>query len=204
MKKQICFIHGGSAFSSYDAYIKYLKTTPVREPYYTETKKRWKETLFTEFGDSHDVLYPSMPNSNNACYEEWKIWFERYFEHLTGDIILIGHSQGGFFLAKYLSENTPKIHIIGLYLVAAPFSGEGLGDEDGGDFNFDTSKLENMTKQCDKIYVLHSKDDPIVPVSHGTSYKKVLPAVKYMEFEDRGHFLQETFLELIESIKNLT
>ena len=203
MKKQIFFIHGGSAFSSYEAYINQLKTTPVREPYYTEPKKRWRETLATEFGDSHDVLYPSMPNSHNARYEEWKIWFERYFEYLISDIILIGHSHGGLFLAKYLSENTPPINIVALYLIAAPFSGEDLGDEDGGDFVFDTSKLENIAKQCGKIYVFHSKDDPIVPVSHGTFYKKALSTAKYIEFEDRGHFLTEEFPELIENIRKL-
>jgi len=203
MKKQICFIHGGSAFSSYDAYIKYLKSTPIREPFYSGLKKRWKEMLFTELGDTHDVLYPSMPNSHNACYEEWKIWFERYFEYLTGDVILIGHSQGGIFLAKYLSENTPNINIKAVFLVAAPFGYEDLEGEGCGDFIIEKEKLQNIPKQCVKIHIFHSKDDPIVPVSHGTLYKKALPMAKYMDFKDRGHFLQETFPELIKSIKSL-
>lgn len=204
MKKQICFIHGGSAFSSYDKYVQHLKNTPLREPvFYEGPKKRWKETLYEEFGETDDVLYLSMPNSDNAKYEEWKIWFERYFSHLNGRIIFIGHSQGGLFLAKYFSENSPDLNIVALYLVAAPFPNQELGDEDGGDFNFEESKIENITENVQNICIIHSTDDPIVPVSHGTLYKKVLKNAEYLEFNERGHFLDETFPEIIEKIREI-
>jgi predicted alpha/beta hydrolase family esterase len=205
MKKQICLIHGGSAFSSYDAFINYLKTTPVRDPYYQGPKRRWKEFLYEELHINYDVLYPSMPNAHNAKYEEWKIWFERQFEYLTGHIILIGHSQGGIFLARYFSENKPEIDIDALILLAAPFPNVPMGvgeSDDGGDFNFNPNQLENLGKYIENIYILHSKDDSVVPVSHGTKYKKALTSAEYVEFDDRGHFLQETFPEIIELIKN--
>ena len=41
----------------------------------------------------------------NARYEEWKIWFERMIPFLNDNVILVGHSLGGIFFVKYLSEN---------------------------------------------------------------------------------------------------
>ena len=81
MKKQIVFIHGGEAFSRYGAFIDYLKTLPVDNPL-EEHPKRWRHTLREFLGEEYEVFLPSMPNSKNAKYAEWKIWFERHFTFL--------------------------------------------------------------------------------------------------------------------------
>jgi hypothetical protein len=144
-----------------------------------------------------------MPNSQNAKYEEWKIWFERYSEFLHDGIILIGHSLGGYFLAKYLTENTMPVSVRALFLIAAPFKPDDFGGEDGGDFVFDTSKLGKLTERAEKIFIYHSKDDPIVPYAHAQMYKHVLYGAKLVFFEDRGHFLEEEFQELLQNIEIL-
>ena len=46
-----------------------------------------------------------MPCKFMVDYEAWKIWFERHFQFLQKEVILIGWSLGGRFLLKYLSEN---------------------------------------------------------------------------------------------------
>jgi predicted alpha/beta hydrolase family esterase len=53
----------------------------------------------------------------------------------------------------------------------------------------------------EKITIFFSKDDFVVPFEHIQDYKNVLPNASYNIFEDRGHFLQEDFKELIEEIK---
>ena len=60
-----------------------------------------------------------------------------------------------------------------------------------------------LQNKIEKIYIIHSKDDEVVPVSHGTGYKKAIKSAEYIEFNDRGHFLDETFPEIIEKIKEL-
>jgi predicted alpha/beta hydrolase family esterase len=50
---------------------------------------------------------------------------------------------------------------------------------------------------------MHSKDDPVVPFEHAGMFKKALPDAEVMAFEDREHFNQETFPEIIELIKKL-
>ena len=134
MKKQILMVHGADAFSEYDAFLNFLRTYPIEDPLGEAEHKSWKRSLKEELKDEYEVYYPSMPNSQNAKYLEWQIWFERYLEFLRDDVVLLGHSQGGYFLAKYLTENVLPIRVRALYLIAAPFGPGDYGDgDDGGD-----------------------------------------------------------------------
>lgn len=202
MKKQIIFIHGGTANSNYDNFLKYLKTEPLWN-LLEESPKRWKQTLREVLGSSYEVYLPSMPNKENAVYKEWKIWFERYLSYINEEVILIGHSQGGYFLAKYLSEQRLSVKLKAVYLIASPFSPDDFDGEDGGDFAFDVEDIHNISSQTENVFILHSKDDPVVPYSHALKFKENLPDAELMTFEDRNHFLQEEFPEIIESIQGL-
>ncbi len=204
MKKQIVFIHGGEAFSNYEDYLNKLRTIKIEDPVNEEEPiKKWKNTLKDELGEDYDVFYPSMPCAGNAKYEEWKIWFERYFEFLNDGVILIGHSQGGYFLAKYLSENKMPVNVKAVYLISAPFERSNFDGEDGGDFNFNSTDLYNLENQSDKVFVYHSKDDCVVPYEHALKYEQIFKNAELCTFKDRNHFLQEEFPELIKSIKVL-
>lgn len=197
MKKQIIYIHGGDSFESYEDYIKYLKETEFSIDWFVK-KKKWKETLAEELGDEFQILMPDMPNSFNAVYEEWKIWFEKMIPFINDGVILIGHSQGGIFLAKYLSENTyPKK--IGALMLVAPVHNN---TPEVGSFRLE-NPLDNVSRQCENIHLFQSKDDFVVPFSESEEYKKELPNAKLHIFEDRGHFLQENFSEIIAEIKKI-
>jgi predicted alpha/beta hydrolase family esterase len=201
MKKQIIFIHGGNAYGVYGDFLKHLQTATIWDLHNVAAPKRWKETIYAEFGSTHEVFYPLMPNKQNAKFAEWKIWFERYFEHISGDVILIGHSLGGYFLTKYLSENKTPFPIAALYLVAAPFKNDNFCGEDGGDFSFDAAALTNLAQQVQNIVIAHSKDDTVVPFSHAEQFHVALPTAQCMTFEDRGHFLGEEFPEIIADLQ---
>ncbi len=197
-KKQIVVIHGGTTFDSYDEYIHFLKTVEVSLEYLK--KKSWKNSLQEKLGDDFDVVRLQMPNKINAKYDEWKIYFERYISLFDDEVILIGHSLGGIFLAKYLAENKYPKKIMATYLIAAPYDDIGL-DESLGDFVLPTS-LSGMSQQSKRILVISSEDDPIVPIEHAEKYKTQLPNVEVIIFKDKQHFSQAEFPELVEHIKN--
>jgi hypothetical protein len=140
-----------------------------------------------------------MPNTTNANYSEWKLYFESVIKVLGYNVVLIGHSLGGIFLAKYLSENIFPKKIDALFLIAAPFTkaGESLEDFKLGD------NLEGISKQVAKIFILHSKDDPVVPISDSDEYASRLPNAELVLFEDKGHFNTEEFSGLVYLIKAL-
>jgi uncharacterized protein len=199
--KQLVFIHGGSAYSQYDDFITYLQTSEMRNPNGVRPE-RWSDTLRRELGPDWDVFTPVMPNKENAKYLEWKIWFERHFPFLHNSAVLVGWSQGGWFLTKYLIENTTPFTVKALYLVGAPFESEDFGGEDGGDFAFDTSRAGELSVKVASIHIIHSKDDFVVPYTHARKYQEAIPKATLTTYSDRGHFLQSEFPELIKSIQS--
>jgi pimeloyl-ACP methyl ester carboxylesterase len=202
MKKQVFYIHGGSSYSNYDSYLEDLRLEPIRDLPGLEPQKKWTDSL-RETLCEYDVFKPGMPNSKNAKYEEWKIWFERYIPHLKDGLVCVGWSQGGYFFAKYLIENPAPVRIKALFLIAAPFQPDNFGGEDGGDFAFDTGRVGELAKKAEKIYIFHSKDDFVVPYDHAIKYKEALPEAELVSFEDKNHFLVPEFPELINKIRSI-
>ena len=199
MKKQIVVIDGGDAFNTYEEYLSFLRK---KEFDFNRLNKRgWKETLSEKLGEGFEVIIPKMPNYANARYLEWKIWFEKLIPFLEDEVTLVGHSLGGIFLAKYLSENSFPKRVRAILLVAPPYDTEGT-DDSLVDFTL-LRAPSNLTEQSGKIFLYHSEDDPIVPFSNLRKYEKELPSAKVRILKDRGHFLQEEFPELVEDIKGL-
>ncbi len=199
MKKQIIFIHGGEVFDTYDNYIEALKgwTFDLKK----DKKKRWKNSLEERLGDGFDIIAPVMPNKNNAKYREWKIWFEKIFPYLEDEVVIIGHSLGGIFISKYLSENIFPKKILATYLISAPYNDKDL-KYPITDFVLQDS-LKKIEEQSGIIFIYHSEDDPVVPFVDLKKYYKALPNATPVVFKDRNHFAQEEFPELIKSIKEL-
>ena len=185
------------------AYQDYIDSLKKREVVAEKFKahKSWRDGLQEKLGEDFEVFAPKMPNGFNAVYEEWKIWFLRLAEFLHDDVVLVGHSLGGIFLAKYLSENTFAKKVRAAVLVAAPFDDNNL-NESLGDFILPDS-LEHFSVQAGRVCLCFSKDDPVVPFSHMGKYKKVLPNAIEMPLENRQHFEQEDFLELVKLINNI-
>lgn len=203
MKKQIVVIHGGTSFKTYKDYITYLKTKKI-DIEKLRPHKDWKDSLKSELGKNYEILMPRMPNGTNARYEEWKIWFERIAKVLNNGLILIGHSLGGIFLAKYLSENIFSKRIDAVILVAAPFDDTNGADslESLKDFKLPLS-LKKFAQQVGKIYLVYSKNDPVVPFTHLAKYQQRLSSAAAVIFENKEHFNQETFPEIVKLIKTI-
>jgi predicted alpha/beta hydrolase family esterase len=144
-----------------------------------------------------------MPNKQNARYDEWVIWFERFLAFIDKEVVLVGWSLGGMFLAKYLAEHQPRVKIAAVFLLAAPggdfkdLSGTG---EDCADF-LPPQDLSRCREQVERLEIWHSEDDFVVPVGEAQWYATRLPDSKIRIFEDKNHFLVPELPELIEAIK---
>ncbi len=198
MKKQVIVIHGGDTFETYKEYLDFLRNYKIDIERYRSGKDDWKPWLRGKLGNDYEVIRPIMPNKNNAQFSEWKLWFEKFVPFLNDEVILIGHSLGGTFLAKYLSENQFSKKIKAVFLVGAVYD-----KDDEGYLVVSFALPEKLNLQTNQIYLYHSKDDPVVPFSALGQYKKALPKAEIRVFEDRGHFNQEEFPELGQDILNL-
>ena len=200
MKKQVVVIHGGDAFDTYQEYVSFLKRWNIDFTDYQNPRTGWKKTLGKALGTRYEVITPDMPNKINAKYAEWKIWFEKFVPHLRSGVVLVGHSLGGIFLAKYLSKNSFPKKIKATFLVAAPSNAPKRHPL--ADFVLKKS-LAKFAVQGGSIVLYHSTDDQIVPLSNVQHYQKALPNAKVVIFKNRGHFNQKTFPELVRAIKKL-
>jgi len=196
MKQQVVIVRGGETFANYEDYISYLENEKI-DLDDLKTRKGWKNRIQTDLGENYEVFLPEMPNRRNAHYLEWKIWFKKIIDILDDNLILVGSSLGGIFLARYLAENKINKKLKAVILIATPFDDLNLTD-----FKLPKSLL-NFSNQCENIYLIQSKDDTLVPFEQVEKYKKALPMAKVIVFENRGHFNQETFPEIIELIKQI-
>lgn len=135
--KQIVMIHGGSVFPDNDVFCKALETWTY-DPFQERKKRRdrLKEALKSEY----QFIRPEMPNKDIASYKARKIWFEKIFPYLDDEeVIVIGHSLGGMFLIKYLSENTFPRPIKQLHLISSCIDERDMPEHESymGDFLFD-------------------------------------------------------------------
>ena len=194
-KQQVMHIHGGEPWATYEDYLKYLKSAPCNP--LRDTSYRWSYHYKTHLKEEYEIWRPVMPCKQNAHYNEWVIWFERHIEFMREGVILVGHSLGGNFLAKYLSEHSFPLMIKQLHLVAASYS----DFED--DFKITEFPKNFHDNNISEIHIYHSSDDPVVSISESKKYAAALPEAQFHSFDDRGHFLEETFTELFENIKTV-
>ncbi len=198
-KIQVMVIHGGMTFKNDADYLNYLKTKKVS----LEKGVNWAgEYLEKKLGKNFEIIRPRMPLQDYATYSEWKILFERYIPLLNDNVILIGNSLGGIFLAKYLSENTFPKKILATYLVCAPFDNTLPGEDLVGGFTLG-SDLSLLEKNSKNLRLLFSKDDDVVPVSHAEKFSKKLKSAQVVIYKSKnGHFNVPTFPEIIKMLKS--
>lgn len=179
-------------------YLKYLKTRKIS----FEKRIIWSgDYLDKALGKKFQIIRPRMPLQDNAKYEDWKIYFGRHIPYLRNNVILIGGSLGGVFLAKYLSEHKFPKKILSTYLVCPPFDDTIMGEDLAGGFKLKPN-LSLLEKNSKNLYLMFSKDDDCVPVSHAEKYRKKLKNAKIIIYKSKnGHFRISKFPEIVKMIK---
>lgn len=148
--------------------------------------------------DIHTIA-PEMPRGYEPNYLIWKKEFERY--EVNSETVLVGHSCGGGFLVRWLSEN--KTNVDKVFLIA-PWMGIDFGEKFDAKF-FDFMIDKNIAKNTKGLSVLYSDDDFSAIQESVNLLKNSLVGVRYIEFQSKGHFTRtslrtEAFPELLEEI----
>jgi uncharacterized protein len=195
-KTQIVYIHGGDSPETKTAYYDLLRSIPF-DPYAPE-RQSWRKWLAESTKDTHDFIYVAMPDKYTADFIAWSIWFEKVIPHLRDGVILIGHSLGGGFLLRYLSENRVPVSIAQLHLVAPVV--DSVDCPGVGEFIIDLASWSGFMSNIAAVHLWHSSDDTLVPIHHSERFAKACNEAVLHSFTDRWHFLQPEFPELLSVI----
>ncbi len=138
---------------------------------------------------------PEMPRPYEPRYEVWR----QEFTHLPVDerTLLVGHSCGGGFLLRWLSEGNYRV---GRVVLVAPWL--DVEGEAGDFFRFALDRQIDR-KAVHGIDVLYSTDDYPHLQSSTAKIRCELPQLRYHRFVDHGHFTfsamqTRAFPELVE------
>lgn len=86
-------------------------------------------------------------------------------------------------------------------MVCAPFDDDLPTEDLVGGFKL-KKDLSLIEKNCKNLYLLFSKDDDIVPVSHAEKYRKKLKNPHIVVYKSKnGHFNITKFPEIVRMIK---
>ena len=193
---QILFIHGGDSYKSYELYLADLtaQTIDYERLKYHKNYRAW----IAEQLPSDDILVPNFPNGHNAQFNEWSIYFEKIVPLLHDGAIIVGHSLGAMFLGKYLHENTLPFTASKIILMAGR---HGKDDPEGHAGSFVVESAAGLERSANEVHLFHSTDDPVVDYVSLELFKHDIPDAHVHMFEDKKHFNQPTFPELLELLQ---
>jgi len=131
---------------------------------------------------ARDILTqtPEMPNAYDPKYEEWKEEFER--QVVDEDTLLVGHSCGGGFLLRWLSEEN---RTVGHLVLVAPWLDREKVNGPLFEFDLDPSVESRIKGGIDLLYSTNDE------TSQQTSLEYLRQSgidIRYHEFKDYGHF----------------
>jgi predicted alpha/beta hydrolase family esterase len=191
--KQLIIIGGWEVHTTPEDYYQFLRDFAFLD---LPGKWSWKDRLAQAASIEYTVWKPQMPATWRADYEAWKIWFEKMIPDLdTTWYVFVWFSLWAMFLMRYFSENIFPWKINQLHLVSAAWYEAWYAG-----FCAAKDNLQRLQKQCDNLWLYHSKDDEFVDFDHAERLSKALPLAKFEQFETRWHFLQPAFPELLENI----
>ena len=135
-------------------------------------------------------------------YDEWQKEFERF--DITPDTTLVGHSCGGGFLIRYLSEHK-DLRVGKVALVAPWINPNDNPRSDKADF-FHFEIDPDFPARTKGVTVFISSDDDASVVKTVDALREKVHALNLKEYTDKGHFTLDAmktqgFPELLEVVK---
>lgn len=132
----------------------------------------------------HEVLIPELPDPENPDPEAWTKALVEAARVLTDEDIIVGHSLGGAAALRFLeaaeARTTPKACV----LISTPWF---IKDERFRGFFLSDLDHDVLMWRASRFYVLHAKDDHVIPVDHAQKYATVFHGTLITP-ETGGHF----------------
>lgn len=157
-------------------------------------------SLRDALGPGYALLYPRMPNEADPDRIGWIAAIAAAIAALDAGAILVGHSIGAALLLDALAQSPPEHALGGIFLLSAPFIGEGGWPSDVPKRAADAGgALPNGVP----IHVYQGLDDETVPPSHADLHARAMPQASIHRLPGRDHQLGNDLSEVADEIRML-
>jgi len=144
---------------------------------------KWlKETLQEKTAMIHLL---QMPTGSQQNLSNWLVTLEPFKKEME-DAILVGHSLGATFILDVLNQWDIRVHAA--FLVSG-FVGQLTVENEPNipDFSEQVFSWERIKSLCSKFYVIHSDNDPYVPLERAQQLASYL-GVELTVIKHAAHF----------------
>lgn len=150
-------------------------------------------------GPDYAVRFPAMPDEADPDAGAWGEVIAAELEDLGEGVAVVGHSAGAAVLCAFLTGPGRGRGVAGVFLVAAPFFGDGGWRVEG----FTTPGDLGRRLPKAPVHLYHGGEDEIVPVAHLDLYARAIPDAVVRRLERRDHQLGEDMTEVARDILGL-
>lgn len=178
--KQVVVVHG----------------SPYKEKFYDKATPSPSNSSWTAWLQKQVALKDGLcqaleyPRPYDPIYEEWLEVFKQHA--LSDETVLIGHSCGGGFLLRFLSENQ-QVKVKKVILVAPWLDPDGELTT-----NFFKFALNPNLASNNEVHVMISDDDDDYILKSVEMVKEQVPNIIWHNYSGKGHFVEKDCPELLE------
>lgn len=142
---------------------------------------------------------PEMPHAYEPNYKLWKREFERF--DIGKETSLVGHSAGGAFLLRWLSENQSTF-VDKVALVAPSFHTK---ENEKTEF-LEYELSQSLGERANNIFLFISDNDSVLSQKNAKTISERIKTIKVINCLGYGHFIPEhmgksSFEELFKVLK---
>lgn len=182
MKRKVLFVQGGG------------------EGTHDEWDNHLADSLRTALGEAYEVRYPRMPDEANPDFARWAKALKGEIAALGDGGIIVAHSIGGTVLVHAIADDPPKVKLDGIFVLAAPFVGEGGWPSD------DVKSRPQLGSDLPAgvpIYIYHGREDDEIPLSHAELYARAIPQAKLRLLDGKDHQFGNSLDDVAKDILSL-
>jgi uncharacterized protein len=146
----------------------------------------WLPWLWQELqARGYNCESPSFPPQDDSKLADWFVVFNRLKVEFT-KTVFIAHARGAMALLRWINTLAPTTRISQVITVSCNFDFQP-NRTDGDEFYSQPLDYDDLMRKCRNFIVIHSQDDPYVPIAAGEQLAAHLKA-KFVPYKTAGHF----------------
>jgi len=130
------------------------------------------------------AVVPAMPNSAHPDCAEWVAYLKKIVGRVDKDTFFIGHSLGAITILNYLNDLAAGEKVGKAILISG--SNKNPGFPKLASFFSVPMDIAKIRQTSDSFTVIHSDDDPVVPIEMGKEMSDALQA-EFITVHEGGH-----------------